>query len=65
MAQDHARAMQVQDTLGTAMKLLLWPGNALGKRLGIADPESRMLFRMFINLTVYGKVSVLIVLLLL
>lgn len=43
---------------------LLWPGEAVRNLMNIQDPDSRVLFRMFINLSVYGKTSVLLTLIL-
>ena len=43
-------------------ELFLWPGDAVCNLFKIDDPDSRMLLRMFVNLTVYGKVGVLIAL---
>ena len=41
----------------------LWPGDAAARALGITRPDSRMLFRLFVNLAIYGKLGVLIALL--
>ncbi|MEM8936821.1 MAG: hypothetical protein AAGC77_10480 [Pseudomonadota bacterium] len=43
-------------------KTLLFPGEYVCDRLGIEDQDSRYLLRMFVNLTVYGKVALLILL---
>ncbi|MDD9908161.1 MAG: hypothetical protein OXR62_00560 [Ahrensia sp.] len=43
-------------------ELFLWPGDAVCNLFNVEDPDSRMLLRMFVNLSVYGKVSVLIAL---
>ena len=43
-------------------KLFLWPGDAVCNHFDIEDEDSRMLLRMFVNLSVYGKISVLIAL---
>lgn len=40
-------------------RILLWPGDAAARVLGIDEPDGYMLFRMFVNLTVYGKVGIL------
>ncbi|MEM7303143.1 MAG: hypothetical protein AAF468_18840 [Pseudomonadota bacterium] len=42
--------------------LFFWPGNAVCDLFEVKDPDSRMLLRMFVNLTVYGKITVLIAL---
>lgn len=39
----------------------LFPGEYVCDRLNIKDQDSRYLLRMFINLTVYGKIAVLII----
>lgn len=39
----------------------LWPGEAACNALSIEDADSRLVFRMFINLTVYAKVAGLLV----
>ena len=46
-------------------RFALWPGDAAARALGITSPDSRMLFRLFVNLAVYGKLGVLIALLVL
>ena len=38
------------------------PGEIFCDWVNVEDPESRMLLRMFVNLTVYGKIAVLLVL---
>lgn len=43
-----------------AVKLFLWPGDAACNLLGINDSEGRMLFRMFVNVSVYAKIAVLL-----
>ena len=45
-----------------AAEIFLWPGNAVCDALKIADPESRMLLRMFVNLSIYAKVAVMVAL---
>ncbi len=40
----------------------LWLGEAVCNLFKIEDSDSRMLLRMFVNLTIYGKLSVLIAL---
>lgn len=40
--------------------VMLWPGNWVCDRLGVEEGESRFLLRMFVNLTVYGKVAVIL-----
>lgn len=42
-------------------ELVLWPGDAACNLLQINDPDSRMLFRMFINTSIYGKIGVIII----
>ena len=44
-------------------KAVLWPGEKVCDLLNIEGTESRMLFRMFINLSIYAKVVVIIALL--
>ena len=44
------------------MDWMLWPGDAACDYLNIEDPDSRMLLRMFINLTVYAKIAGIVVL---
>ena len=44
------------------MDWMLWPGDAACDYLNIKDPDSRMLLRMFINLTVYAKIAGIVVL---
>ena len=56
----------VRPKTGTAelvVRFALWPGDAAARALGITSPDSRMLFRLFVNLAVYGKLGVLIALL--
>ena len=38
----------------------LLPGEFVCRWLGVTDKESKMLLRLFVNLTVYGKIAVLI-----
>lgn len=40
---------------------LLYPGNAVCDALEIHDPDSRMLLRMFVNVGLYAKLTMLIV----
>ena len=57
---------EIQPKLGTAelvAKFVLRPGDAAARALGIISPDSRMLFRLFLNLAFYGKLGVLIALL--
>ncbi len=42
--------------------ILLLPGELACRWLKVKDEESKMLLRLFVNLTVYGKVSVAILL---
>ncbi|MCG8361019.1 MAG: hypothetical protein MI920_36135 [Kiloniellales bacterium] len=42
-----------------AAEWVLKPGDVVCDWLGIMDPDSRMLFRLFINLSIYAKISVL------
>ena len=49
------------DRLETALRCFLWPGDRFCDWLDVREPDSRMLLRMFINLTVYGKVALSIV----
>ena len=44
------------------VELFLWPGDAVCNLFEVEDADSRMLLRMFVNLSVYGKISVLIAL---
>ena len=56
----------VRPKTGTAelvARFALWPGDAAARALGITSPDSRMLFRLFVNLAVYGQLGVLIALL--
>ncbi len=46
------------------VNVLVWPGEFVARLLGIEDEDSRFLLRMFINLSVYGKVAVIAALLL-
>ena len=50
---------------GFAGRLGRWflaPGDIVCDWLKVRDADSRMLLRMFVNLTVYGKLAILIVL---
>ncbi len=49
------------DRLEAAMHYVLWPGDRFCDWLEVCDPDSRMLLRMFINLTIYGKVALSLV----
>ena len=49
------------DKIEAAMRLFIWPGDRFCDFLDIRDPDSRLLLRMFVNLTVYGKVALSIV----
>jgi hypothetical protein len=40
--------------------LFLLPGELVARKLNVTDPESKMLLRLFVNLTVYGKVAVIL-----
>ena len=60
-ASDHKNA---QVPAGERIaKAVLWPGEKVCDLLNIEGPESRMLFRMFINLSIYAKIVVIIALL--
>lgn len=37
----------------------LWPGEFVSRALHVDDADSRMLLRMFVNLTVYSKIAIL------
>lgn len=37
--------------------LVLKPGDWLALKMGAADPESRILLRMFLNLIIYSKLA--------
>ena len=43
-------------------ELFLWPGEAVCNLLEVNDQDSRMLLRLFVNTSVYGKIGVVIVL---
>ena len=43
-------------------RLFLLPGELVCDWLSIEDPDSRLLLRLFVNLSVYGKVAVLVTL---
>ena len=45
------------DRLEVAMRLFLLPGERVCDWLDVRDADSRVLLRMFVNLTVYGKVA--------
>lgn len=62
MDQTHQKYQTKHSQRLSLAELLLWPGDAACNLLKIEDQESRMLFRMFINLTVYGKLVGLAVL---
>ena len=49
------------DRIEAAIRYFLWPGDRFCDWLDVREPDSRMLLRMFINLTVYGKVALSIV----
>ena len=49
------------ERLEFAMRLFLWPGEHFCNWLNIRDPDSRLLLRMFVNLTIYGKVALSLV----
>ena len=44
-------------------KAVLWPGEKVCDLIRIEEPESRLLLRIFINLTIYAKAAVIIALL--
>ena len=44
-------------------KAFLWPGDAAARVLGIPSRDGRMLFRLFVNLALYGKLGALLALL--
>ena len=46
----------------SAAYYFLWPGERFCNWLDVRDQDSRMLLRMFVNLTVYGKVALSVVL---
>ena len=48
-------------SVATAMRLFLWPGDRFCNWLNVRDQDSRMLLRMFVNLTVDSKVALSIV----
>lgn len=60
MAHPDPCETRIETQPSAIARLFLWPGEAAGQFLGINDPDSRMLFRMFVNLSVYGKIAVLI-----
>ena len=43
-------------------KILLAPGELVCDWLKVKDHDSRMLLRMFVNLSVYGKIAVILML---
>ncbi len=52
-----------QKTLSqTLTDAFLWPGETVCNFLNVEDPDSRMLFRIFVNLSVYGKITLFIAL---
>ena len=42
-------------------RIILWPGEAACNALSIEDEDSRAIFRMFVNTSIYAKVSIGIV----
>ncbi|MEM1198495.1 MAG: hypothetical protein AAGI06_04225 [Pseudomonadota bacterium] len=42
---------------GQDLPLVLLPGEYVCNWLGVEDPDSRMLLRMFVNLSIYGKIG--------
>lgn len=63
-----ARALKSLERLRTAQgfadrmgKLFLLPGDLVCDWLGVGDRDSRFLLRMFVNLSVYGHVAVMLV----
>ena len=59
----HSEIRPKPGTAELVARFALWPGDAAARALGITSPDSRMLFRLFVNLAVYGKLGVLIALL--
>ena len=59
----HSEIRPKPGTADRVARFALWPGDAAARALGIISPDSRMLFRLFVNLAVYGKLGVLIALL--
>ena len=47
-----------RDREGLAAYVLM-PGEIICTALGVKEPDSRMLLRMFVNLTVYAKLGLL------
>ena len=52
----------LQTSMNSIANALLWPGDVAAGALNITDPDGRMLFRMFVNVSVYGKLAVLVAL---
>lgn len=46
------------------LNAFLAPGNLFCDLVGVQDQDSRFLLRMFVNLTVYGKAAVILLVLL-
>ena len=61
----HSETRPNPGTAELLARFVLWPGDSAARALGITRPDSRMLFRLFVNLAVYGKLGVLIALLVL
>ena len=49
------------DRLEFAMRVFLWPGEHFCNWLDVRDPDSRLLLRMFVNLSIYGKIALSLV----
>ncbi len=45
------------ETEDKTLPWLLLPGEYVCNWLGVEDPDSRMLLRMFVNLSIYGKIG--------
>ena len=39
-------------------RIILWPGEAACNALSIQDEDSRTIFRMFVNSSVYAKIGI-------
>ena len=42
-------------------RIILWPGDAACNALGMKDEDSRAIFRMFVNTSIYAKIGIGIV----
>ena len=58
---DHAMRANDLPLSERIWRIILWPGDAACNALAIQDEDSRAIFRMFVNTSIYAKMGMGIV----